>query len=291
LADASVERVIASELQTGMPAWAMRQEKFAYVIGRNGPPEIWVRGEGWDRPIVTASAFPDGTTNWFMTPALSPGGDRVIYTRVESGQAVFNWISSLSGGPPVRLTNATAGVEYGGSWSPDGSRFVYLQVRNGEDSLMIVKTSGDAAPTLLRAKVGAQLPEWSPDGQWIAFRGGPGLGSSIISPDGQTVRSYGELGAYQLTFSRDSSRLYGIRGDHQHRYLFSMDLATKEMKNIGDVGKDYTPRSDLNPGIRLSLSPDGKRILYPAITSNTSLWMLEGFDSPGWWGRLRGTLF
>ena len=53
-----------------------------------------------------------------------------------------------------------------------------------------------------------------------------------------------------------------------------------QVKTIGDVGPDFTPRSYLTPGIRFSLSPDGKSILYPTTSGNQSLWMLEGFDAP-----------
>jgi hypothetical protein len=90
-----------------------------------------------------------------------------------------------------------------------------------------------------------------------------------------------------MTFSADSKRLYGIRVDPDRRTLFSIDIATKEEKTIGEIGKDFTPASYSNPGIRLSLSPDGKRILYPAIRRSSSLWMLEGFDQPSWLDQLR----
>jgi hypothetical protein len=65
------------------------------------------------------------------------------------------------------------------------------------------------------------------------------------------------------------------------RTLFSLDIATKEVKTIGEIGKDFTPSSYSNPGVRLSLSPDGKSILYPATRRTSSLWMMEGFDQPG----------
>jgi len=50
------------------------------------------------------------------------------------------------------------------------------------------------------------------------------------------------------------------------------------------------PISYSNPGIRLSLSPDGKSILYPSIRRTSSLWMMEGFDRPGWVDQLREML-
>ena len=41
LENATVERVLSSELQADMPAWATRREQFADGSRRNGPPEIW----------------------------------------------------------------------------------------------------------------------------------------------------------------------------------------------------------------------------------------------------------
>ena len=304
--DASTERVISSELPLGMPAWASRGEKFAYESDRNGSAAVWMRADGWDRPIVTTAAFPPGTTTWFLTPALSPGADRVIYKRVDQDLNGVDWISSVSGGSPVRLTNVNGGVEDGGVWSPDGGRFAYIQVRNGVDSLMVAKTNGEATPVVLRDDLRAiQLPDWSPDGKWITFfeqREGDPVGGSwkLISADGKTVRSLagangGKLPAASLAFSRDSQHLYGIRSEQDHNYLFSIDIPAGNVENsrekiIGDVGKDFSPKSYLTPGVRFSLSPDGARILFPSFRLNSNLWMMEGFEPPGWIMELREML-
>ena len=289
LSDASIERVISSEVPTGMPAWAAHRQAFVYVSERSGSSAIWMRGEDGDRPIVTADSFPSGTTSIFILPALSPQADRVLYARGRGGSNdQFNWISSLSGGPPVRLSNEKNVIERGGSWSPDGGRIVYWRFRNGSVSIMVARTTGDATPVVLREKTGIPLPEWSSDGQWIKFFDARGVGGwSLISPDGKTLRSYGEPNTIEMTFSADSKRLYGIRVEPDRRTLFSLDIATKEVKTIGEISKDFTPLSYSNPGIRLSLSPDGKSILYPATRSTSSLWMMEGFDQPSWVDQLR----
>jgi Tol biopolymer transport system component len=295
LSDASVERVISSEAATGMPAWALHRNAFVYASERSGSSAIWMRGEDGDRPIVTADSFPAGSRGSLILPTLSPQADRVLYTRGTGGSNdQFNWISSLSGGPPVRLTNAKDVIERAGSWSPDGGRIVYWQFRNGFISVMVVRTTGEAKPVVLRENAGLPLPEWSPDGQWIKFidarGGGAGAGWTLISPDGKTVRSYGEPNAIAMTFSGDSKRLYGIRVEADRRTLFSLEIATKEVKTIGEISKDFTPSSYNNPGIRLSLSPDGKSILYPATRRSSSLWMMEGFAQPGWADQLREML-
>ena len=127
--------------------------------------------------------------------------------------------------------------------------------------------------------------------QWIKFLDPRDRTSwSLISPDGKTLRSYVEPNTIAMTFSADSKRLYGIRVEPDRRTLYSLDIATKEEKTIGEISKDFTPSSYNNPGIRLSLSPDGKSILYPATRRSTSLWMMEGFAQPGWLDQLREML-
>jgi len=286
-----VERVISSEKATGMPAWAARQQKFAYQSERGGATAIWIRVDGVDRPIVTLATFPPGTTSLLTTPALSPNADRVIYGRTDSHAFIVNWISSVSGGPPIRLTNTQGIPENGGSWSPDGSRFTYLQNHNNVTSVMVARTSGETTPVLLREGVQDALPEWSRDGRWILFLDRPeGAGWSLISPDGKTVRSYGLPEAIAMTFSADSTQLYGIRTAQNRNSLFSLDLVSRQTKGIGDIGPDFIPRSHFTPGIRLSLSPDGKRLMWPAYRASNSLWMLEGFESPSWTEQLRERL-
>ena len=169
---------------------------------------------------------------------------------------------------------------------PEGGSIVYWDARDGVASVMIVKTTGEATPVMLRHSVGDPLPEWSPDGQWIKFADFLGAWNwCLISPDGKTLRTYGQPATVQMTFSADSRKLYGIRVQPDRNILYSLDIATKEERIIGDISKDFTPGSCSNPGIRLSLSPDGKSILYPALRRSSSLWMLEGFDPPNWLDR------
>jgi Tol biopolymer transport system component len=262
-----------------MPAWARKSDKFAYVTDRAGEPGIWLHDlDGSERPLVTPAMFPPGTTNWLENPTLSPAGDRLAYTRSATNGEHPIWISSLAGGPPVRLTNASK-TEYMASWSPDGGRIAYLlYTERGTNSITICKTSGQATPMELRSKVSGNLPDWSPTGEWISFNDDSGW--NLVSPDGKSTRALGKIATRHLTFSKDGQTLYGIRAEKDHQYLFSLSLAGNRMKTIGDVGTEFVPSSYLNPGVRFSLSPDGKSILYPSLSFKTSLWMLEGFDAP-----------
>ena len=261
--DGSTKTVIGIGRKDVMAAWSARQAKLAWVTDRNGPEEIWLRGpDGSERPAITAQNFPLGTSKALMNPSLSPDGDRLVFGRVDLGGVARLWISSLSGGVPVLLTNSERTLELGGSWSPDGSRFVYVAYEGGETSIMTVKTSGGATPIKL-ADTGKQndLPDWSSTGDWITYHDDKGW--NLISPDGKRTKFLGKIQADYLAFSKDGKMLYGIEtgeteADQDRATLFSLETATLKQKVIKNLGGDFAPSTKFRPGIRFSLSPDGK---------------------------------
>jgi Tol biopolymer transport system component len=280
LANASAHPLIATERDESMPSWAANKPLLAFVTDRNGPQEIWLHSaDSADRPLVTARDFPGVPLEWFMGPALSPEGDRVVYSKVDVGGDLRLWISAVAGGEPVPLTNDRAAGECPGSWSLDGSWFAYVQVVGGKLNLQKVKTSGQATPILVKAEVeynNDSVPVWSPDGEWIL------LGESLYSSDGKTVRSLGEHHSEGYAFSRDGKRVYGLRPAGGET-LFAVDVATGAETAIGAVGKEYQPGASLNPAMRFTLSPDGKSIAYAVGKFHDNLWMLEGFAvNRGW---------
>jgi Tol biopolymer transport system component len=292
--DGSAKTLISTGYDEVMPAWSANQAKLVWVTDRSGPGEIWVRSsEGSDRPVVTAADFPAGTNKWFGNPSLSPDGDRVIYSRLDRAGVARLWISSLSGGAPVRLTNTEGSFEPGGSWSPDGSRFVYLQNQAGKASLMMVKTSGNAAPAVLRENVMYVLPNWSPVGDWITFRDDKGW--NLISPDGKTTQFLGKIETRFLAFSKDGKLLYGIQwseteGDQDRFSLFSLDPVKLKQKIIRELSTDFWPASPWSAGVRFSLAPDGMSFVYGTHNERMDLWMLQGYRQPGWLGRISDAL-
>ena len=270
LATATARALIASKRNELMPAWAAADPTLVYVTDRSGPFEIWVhRPDGADRPVATARDFTTGT-QWFIAPAPSPKGDRVIYTRIEKGTTARLWMSSIAGGTPIQLTNDDA-AEFPGSWSPDGAYFAYYALRDGKVSLMKVKTTGQATPVLLRPGGNSFVPAWSPTGDWIVH------GSELVSPDGKTTKALGDPRTPCYVFSQDGRLLYGLRLENDRQVLYSIEIATGAEKVIGTLADGFTPGSNLSPSIRFSLSPDGKSFAYGSGTFTTNLWMLEGF--------------
>jgi serine/threonine protein kinase/Tol biopolymer transport system component len=294
LGDGSASPLITTGREESMPAWSANQQKLAWVTNRSGPYEIWVRAaDGSTRPVVTATDFAPGINKWLMNPSLSPDGERLVFHRTDDAGTGRLWLSSLSGGSPVRLTHDESGTEYGGAFSPDGSRFVYLRVSAGKAALMVVRTSGNAEPVKLKDLGDAHyLPDWSPDGNWISYRDDKGW--SLVSPDGKTTKFLGNLETPSLAFAKDSKLLYGILEGHnsagQDRMtLFSLDPLSLKQKVIRELSKDLRPDSNFVPGVRFSMTPDGKSFVYTVTKYRDDLWLLQGYSQPGWWSQLSRT--
>jgi len=285
LLDGRPQKLIASEVLERMPAWSANTEKLVYVTDRNGPMEIWMRSaDGSDQPLVTQKDFPDDATRFLMNPSLSPDGKRIIFTRVSAAGTARAWIMALSGGAPQRLNESTTYNEWSGAWSPDGRRFAEVAGTGNTGSLFLIKVGSREKPVLLREDLQGGLPDWSPTGEWLTFTDEKGW--NLISPDGKTIKPLGDVGSQYLAFSKDGKRLYGIREAHDKTTLFSLDIATTKVRDIAELGRDLAPDSDLGPGIRFSVSPDGKSIAYATSVFKSNLWILEGFRQPGLLSRL-----
>jgi eukaryotic-like serine/threonine-protein kinase len=283
LATGTATTLIGTERDETMPAWARSEQAMVYVTDRNGPSEIWLRrGGAADRPLVSDRDFSGDSGLWFMTPTLSPRGDRVIYTRIPAEAPARLWISAVNGGSPIRATTAPpeSGAEFPGAWSPDGAWFVYLGLENGKVNLMKVKTTGESTPVLIKANLddnarrfSASLPDWSPTGEWIVCY------NTLFSPEGKTQRALDARGSPHLTFSSDGKVLYGLRQQDGRQTLFTIDVATGAEHAIAST-PGVEPISRLTPSIHFSLAPDGKSFVYSAGPNTNSLWILEGFRPP-----------
>jgi Tol biopolymer transport system component len=284
LKTAGVTPLIATNRSEQMPSWSAATPALVYVTDRNEGPEIWLHERDQpDRPLVTARDFPQGATQWFMGPELSPDGSRVIYLWGEahsSGPARL-WMSAVAGGGPVPLVPEEASVRaFTGTWSPDGNWYVYRTLEGGVESIRKVRTSGQGQSEILKSNVrraGAQwVPIWSPRGDWILY---PDVGNKLMSVDGRTTRDLGPNAA--CAFARDGRRLYCLRDPQPDgsRQLVSLDLDKAGEQMIGRVPAEYVPNNGLAPALHLTLTPDGSAITYSVLESSTNLWLVEGLDS------------
>jgi Tol biopolymer transport system component len=284
LTTGEVTPLISTALMEMMPQYAAKGGRLTYVTDREGPMEIWIREpDGGTWPLVTPKSIPGGV-KWFMAPALSPDGKRVIFSVTPPSGVPRLWMASLSGGAPVRVTNATDdGGEYPGDWSPDGSQFVIHTYRNGQPGLAVVSTDGVAQLKQLGTMSGDAMPttpSWSPAGDRIAYRDTGGY--FFMDPDGGHKRLFLKLAGNEyvpnLAFSKDGKTLYGIHTALGKIELISVDPESGAMKMIRELPPTEAALSNLSPTIRFSLAPDGQSMAYATGQYHSTLWLFQGWS-------------
>jgi Tol biopolymer transport system component len=143
----------------------------------------------------------------------------VIFLAQMSNRNVGLWEASVAGGAPVPvLDSSDTGKPFWGDWSPDGSRFAFMDDQaNGRRALKVVRTSGGAhTATPVPSGLAPTVPYWSPDGQWISWQSEDRMWH-LISADGQKRRDLAVIDTTNLGFSKDGRTAYGIR-DNAGKY-------------------------------------------------------------------------
>jgi len=165
-------------------AWSPDGERLAcegYGVddpSRNGL--YWIRSsDGSGLEQVTSN--PDGGD---LPGDFSPDGDRLVFVRLGGNGQAGIFVTNVDGSGLRRISPPGMLVDdiFGGSWSPDGSRILFV-ARETEDhhkAIWVVNADG-TSPHQLRIEgtcggplsdpgsFGCYSPSWSPDGTKIVF--------------------------------------------------------------------------------------------------------------------------
>ncbi len=235
--------------------------------------------------VPTSGGIPKRLTRQVTAePAFSPDGEKVAYVglvadKTSSPEKPYGreiWVTPVSGGTPVLLHSHTGpGRLHGPTWSPDGRMIVSLRNHDngGElcDEMIVLPVSDQGRPAASASVI--RLPQktyrgpagWSPDNR---------IGLVFTSPEVTAVYSVPASGgkAVQLTakwatmpsWAPDGKRIY-FMGAHQTR---QEETANIELVPAGGGTVTRIPVRGPHPiqpgypGGGLSISPDGKRILF-----------------------------
>ncbi|MCP5115426.1 MAG: hypothetical protein GY953_31750, partial [bacterium] len=263
------------------------REQFVYVTDREGSSAIWLRNvaEGTDRPLVAPDDFPEETPSFFATPDFSPDGGRIVYAASASDTLASIWISPVSGGKPTRVTSADE-LALAPAWSPDGNWIAYLSMKDGRMQLTKTRVGGREPSTVVAEENCQDPPNWSSDGQWLSCANNRDL--VLVPANGGEPRRFAGVVVRYAAWGAGGRVLYGIRRVEGEPTLVSFDASTGALRTLANYGPDLQIGTSLNPGLRLSLSPDGKALTAAQVVSTSDLWVLEGFQPPrSLWQRLR----
>jgi serine/threonine protein kinase len=273
-------------------AWVPGSSKYVYLTNKNGSEELRVHSqtEDWDRLIVASRSF--GRTTTLSSPVASPDGQRVAFDVGGSGTASVSsiWIAPTGGGAPIRLTPA-AESENAATWSPDGQSIACFHVESGILSLAMLRVGTSDPPRILVHNIAGGIPAWSPDGQWIAYQTNEEM--RLVSPDGarQRLLTTVNMGLDMdstlgwdtaMVWSRDSRTIYSIRRTADRVVqMVAIDAGSGSLRVVSTLGADFYFAGPTDPGLRLTLAPDGRSFLGTVMRSHTDLWILDNFAPRG----------
>ena len=252
-----------------------------YAVGVDG------RGLRMVSQAADAGAPPDATT----TLDISPDGREVVYAPCESRSKnpvdLIDYeqelaVASLDGGQVWRLTDNWYFDKYP-SWSPDGSRIAFVSRESrgrrtvpwAEVDLFTMAADGTDVREIAKGPVVHETPQWSPDGERIAYakfddRGMDGRPPEIyiyvVAADGGRAQRLTEA-VSAPSWSPDGERIaYAkVDGDEIALYTIAADgTDTRRLAAIENWSWQF-PYPNPDPAWawiqKVSWSPDGKKIL------------------------------
>jgi Tol biopolymer transport system component len=177
-------RPVSEGFLDSFPAWSPRDDLIAF--DRNTIDEA----KGVDRREIHVVRS-DGTNlrrltegGWHVTPAFSPDGARLAWTR---GDTI--WRMRTDGTDLQQVTKGGGNGDTEPSWAPDGEKIAFTRstYEMGLQPWLVELESGEERPLV---DVPGSTPDWSPDGKWVVFtrddRDGRFL--SLVRPDGTGLR-------------------------------------------------------------------------------------------------------
>ena len=188
--------------------------------------------------------------------AVSPDGKRIAYSVVNRdrpgrpyGQL---WIMDLG---TLKSTRVGGDKDGGGGavWSPDGKWLAFFGHQGDKGGMFVVRPDGSEVTYLAESNgTNSPLPgtgnelTWSPDGKTIAF--------ISSTPDARATEASGDpMVISRYLYKPDAGEGMTRFNDNQRLHIFSVDVATKQVKQL--TQGEFDEHS-------IDWSPDGKKILF-----------------------------
>jgi hypothetical protein len=192
-----------------------------------------------DAPGKPQELLPDGKTAQFGG-SVSPGGI-LAFTQATSGGISDIWTMPLKGERGAEPLVATAAVEFGPEFSPDGRFVAYVSNESGAFDVYLVPYPGPGAKRRVTSN-GSVSPAWSRDGRQLYFMAPEGLMAVDVTPGDELTFGAPRLlfsGDYVTDIGEDGPRQYDVSADGK-RFLMLRTTSTSSVAPRMHVLFDWT---------------------------------------------------
>ena len=155
------------------PAWSPDGLQIVYGL-LTQKADIFIMGiDGSDRPEVR-EVIVNPTINAPRGFAWSPDGAQIAFSAnilEQSGRMTEDdiLVVSTDASKMTNLTNSPSSSDWSPSWSPDGSKIVFVSGRSGNLDIYLMNIDGSEVHNLTNSLHHERSPCWSPDGNHIAY--------------------------------------------------------------------------------------------------------------------------
>jgi Tol biopolymer transport system component/DNA-binding winged helix-turn-helix (wHTH) protein len=256
-------RLLSSTRMDYNAQYSPDSKRIVFHSTRSGLPAVWVcDSDGSNAKQLTFLDAPmTGSPRW------SPNGERIVFDSNLTGQYEIYTISA-DGGKPQRLTfnPSDDGVA---SWSRDGKSIYFASRRSGEWEVWKMPAQGGEAVQVTRH--GGYVAFESPDGRFVYYSKELHQTSLWRVPVGGGEEQQVLESILGLNFAVVSDGVFFIPGRADGIWTVRFfSFRTGAITTVARIEKI--------PSLGLSLSPDGRQILYSQVDEdNSDLMLVENF--------------
>lgn len=274
--------------QNFQPTWSPDGKLIAYYSkGRGG---IWT--------IPASGGVAKQTTEFGSRPAWSPDGSLIAFqsygltdlsaTSVGAISPSTLWTVPTRGGDaaPITQVGNPPGGHGAPSWSPDGSRIVFVAYDGSLATLWTISVKDNALKRITDRPAWLYDPIYAPDGEHIYYGGVSQSGSFVLcrlrlsrsggEAAGEPVEvvSTGLTRAKNLTISGDGKKI-AYSAPTMTGNISSIPLSPATSAALG-APVSLTPSTSYRKGLP-HFSPDGRRIAYVDFRGgvNQDIWVMD----------------
>ncbi len=164
------------DLLKSRPAWSSDGEQLAYLVGDNQEAHIGI----YDLHTQAEYRLPGAVTTGVSNFVWSPTDSLLLFDLWQNGERRVYRMSV----PDGELEQLTQFDSWAGTWSPDGSEIIVASAQG----LFRLASSGRNLRQI--SNVAAEQPQWSADGEWLAYTTAPLLRADADSPEPQAQAAH-----------------------------------------------------------------------------------------------------
>ena len=236
-----------------------------YVSATGSSESVWKLSDGTRTELWSAPG-----TQIFGAPAISPDGQKIAFSVRQHGQT-FLYVIQTDGANAKILTDSLD-LQGSPAWAPDGQSITSAANDQGVPRLFRVPIDGRPPVRFLQEY--SVDPAWTPDGRLVVYSG-PDTGTTFpvnaVSVDA-TEQPFAAMtltrGARHMAFLAKGRTLVFLRGDIQHKDLWTRELSTGAERQLTNVAPDFNIRD-------FDISADGREVILERVQERSDVVLLD----------------